>query len=286
MKATAARRTSRAPRGRKFGRVAALAEGLGRVGEAQDRTDLIAQEDDGDGEQHQRRSDHPEQEDFRVRGVGRAARRKNAHHRIVELDAYFDQRRLSHRVDPERPLDLAQFDRKRLVEQREKRLWARWRHFGCGQEVDHKPEPVLGDAPELRILRVLRIAAIDIDQRRNVGHHRGRQFLRHRIPVPLHEHERHHRLQDHHRCNDDEQGARIEPGRHEALDGLAEPLIGEMDPVGDRTDGRDAEFQTGHRSLAVRSIATLSVVRSFPRKREIRFYQFWVPAFAGTSGFF
>ena len=43
-KAWAARRTSRAPRGRKFERLAALAEAFGGVGETQDRPDLVAQE--------------------------------------------------------------------------------------------------------------------------------------------------------------------------------------------------------------------------------------------------
>ena len=52
-------------------RIAALAEALGRVGEPQDRPDLVAQEQDRDGEQHQRGADHPEQEDFRVRRIGR-----------------------------------------------------------------------------------------------------------------------------------------------------------------------------------------------------------------------
>ncbi len=111
MKATAARRTSRAPRGPEIRRVAALAEGFGGVGQAQDRADLVAQEDDGDGEQDERGADHPEQEDLGVRGVGRAARREHPHHRIVELDADLDQRRFADGVDPERPLDLAQFDR-------------------------------------------------------------------------------------------------------------------------------------------------------------------------------
>ena len=42
---------------------AALAETFGGVGQPQDRLDLVAQEDDGDADQHRRGADHPEQED-------------------------------------------------------------------------------------------------------------------------------------------------------------------------------------------------------------------------------
>src|SRR5712675_1052621 len=58
MKAEAARRTSRA----EVRHVAALAEALDRLGEPQDRPDLVAQEEDRDGEQHQRGAYHPQQE--------------------------------------------------------------------------------------------------------------------------------------------------------------------------------------------------------------------------------
>ncbi len=105
-KACAARRTSRAPRGRKFGHFAALAEGLGGVGQPQDRLDLVAQEQDRDGEQQGRSADHPEQEDVRVGGVGLAALGEDAQHRLVELDADLDQVRVADRVDPERLADL------------------------------------------------------------------------------------------------------------------------------------------------------------------------------------
>ena len=53
--------------------LAALAEALGGVGEPQDRADLVAQEQDRDDQQHGRGADHPDQEDFRVRGIGGAA---------------------------------------------------------------------------------------------------------------------------------------------------------------------------------------------------------------------
>ena len=83
--------------------VAALAEALRRLGEAQDRPDLVAQEQDGDAEQHQRGADHPEEEDVRVRRVGLAAPRDHAHDAFVELDADLDEVRAADRVGPERP---------------------------------------------------------------------------------------------------------------------------------------------------------------------------------------
>ena len=73
--------------------VAALAEALDRLGEPQDRPDLVAQEQDRDGEQHQRGADHPQQEDFGVRRIGGVAAREHPHDRVVELDADLDQRR-------------------------------------------------------------------------------------------------------------------------------------------------------------------------------------------------
>ena len=155
--------------------LAALAETLGGVGEPQDRPDLIAQEQDGDRDQHQRGADHPEQEDLGIRRVGRAAPREHPHHRIVELDADLDQRRAPDGVDPERPPDLlAQLDRQRLIEQREERLRPGRRHFVDRQEIDDEPEPLLRDAPQLRPVGVLRIALVDVDQRGDVLHHARR----------------------------------------------------------------------------------------------------------------
>ena len=204
--------------------VAALAEAFGGVGEPQDRLDLVAQEDDGDAEQHQRGADHPEQEDFRIRRIGRAAAREHPHHRVVELDADLDQRRLADGVDPVRPADLlAQFLRQRLIQQREERLRTRRRHLAEGQEIDHQAEPLLRDAADLRLVGILRIAAVDVDQRGDVLHHAGRQPLGDDVPVPLHEHEGDHRLQDHHRHDDDEQRARVEALRHHAVEPAAEP---------------------------------------------------------------
>ena len=134
--------------------VAALAEGFRGVGQPQDRPDLVAQEQDRDGQQHQRGADHPEQEDLRIRRISGAARREHPHHVAVELDADFDQRRLSDGVDPERPPDLlAQFHRQGLVEQREERLRPGGGMSVAGRKSTHEAELLLRDPPDLLVSR-------------------------------------------------------------------------------------------------------------------------------------
>ena len=236
-------------------RFAALAEALGGVGQPQDRLDLVAQEQHRDDQQDRRGADHPEQEDLRIRGIGGAALGEDPHHRVVELNADFHQIGAADGVDPERPADLpAELHRQRLVEQREKRLRAGRRHVAHRQEIDHQPEPLLGDAPQLRAVLVLRIALVDVDQAGDVLHHRGRQAPRHRVPVPLHEHERHHRLQHHHRHDHDQQRAGIEPGRHPGLERVAHPAIGRGDAAGGGADQRQAGVERAHRSGFIRSV--------------------------------
>ena len=102
MKAWPAWRTSRAPRGRNS-MSRPLPKPFRRLGEAQDRPDLVAQEQDGDAEQDERGAAHPEQEDMRVRRIGLAAPGEHAHDAFVELDPDLDQVRAPDRVDPERP---------------------------------------------------------------------------------------------------------------------------------------------------------------------------------------
>ena len=55
--------------------LAALAETFGGIGEALDRADLVMQEQDGDGEQYERGTHHPAEEDVRVGGIGGVAAR-------------------------------------------------------------------------------------------------------------------------------------------------------------------------------------------------------------------
>ena len=117
-----------------------------------------------------------------------------------------------------RPICLRDLLRQRLVEQREERLRPDRRQLGRGQEIDHQAKPLLRDAAQLGVVAILRQSSVQIDQRRDVLGHRRGEAPRHRVPVPLHENEGDHRLQDHHRGDDDEQRAGIEALGQHALD--------------------------------------------------------------------
>ncbi|OIQ64827.1 hypothetical protein GALL_536210 [mine drainage metagenome] len=241
------------PAGAEVGRLASLAEALGGIRKTQDRFDLVAQEQHRHDQKDRRCADHPEQEDLRIRGIGGAALGEDAHHRVIELNADFDQVGAADGVDPERFGYLpAQLTRERLVEQREERLRAGRRHVADGEEIHYQPQPLLGDAPQLRAVLVLRIALVDVDQGGDILHHRRREMPRHRVPVPFHEHERHHRLQHHHRHDHDQERAGIKPGRHPALERVAHPAIGRGNTAGGGTDQREAGVECTHRAGFIR----------------------------------
>jgi hypothetical protein len=78
------------PRRPEVRHVAPLAEGLSRVGQAFDRPDLIAQEQDRDTEQDERGSHAPQHPHMCVRRHDALAVGENVHHRPVELNANID----------------------------------------------------------------------------------------------------------------------------------------------------------------------------------------------------
>ena len=86
--------------------VAPLAESFRRRREPQDRLDLIAQEADGDDDQHEGSAEHPENEDIGIRGIGGAAIGDHAQDRMIEQNPDLDEIRAAHRIEPERPADL------------------------------------------------------------------------------------------------------------------------------------------------------------------------------------
>ena len=86
--------------------VAPLAEILRRLGQAQDRTDLVAQEEDGDRDQHDRGAEHPENEDMDVRLIGERAARHETQDAVAELHADLHQPGPTDGVDPERQAHL------------------------------------------------------------------------------------------------------------------------------------------------------------------------------------
>ena len=142
-----------AARAEVVGNLAALAERVGRLREPQNGPDLIAQEENGDGEQDHRRADHPQEEDVRVRGVGLRPRGDEAQNGVLQLDADFDVPRLADRVDPERPLHLAaDLVRQRAVEEGEEGLGARRRQIARRQHLHRQVEPVARHLDELAVL--------------------------------------------------------------------------------------------------------------------------------------
>ncbi len=191
-----------------IGHGAALAEIVDGGGQSEDRADLVAQEDDGDGEQHHRGRHHPPDEDQRVGDIGLGARREDAQHRMVELDADLDQARAAERVDPERLADLpADLLAEHAVERREERLRPDGGQRLRRQHGDIEPHALAGDAGDGLVVGVLRIGVEDVDDRRDLADHGGRQLRRHQLPVALHEDEGDQRLEQHHRSDDDDEGA-------------------------------------------------------------------------------
>ncbi len=107
----------------------------------------------------------------------------------------------------------------------EKNGFGSWRRqLRSRQEIDDEAEPVLRDAAQLGVVGVLRKGLVDVDERRDLLRHRRRQIIRHQIPVPLHEHESDHRLQHHHRHDDDQERTGIEPLRHHRFEPAAEAV--------------------------------------------------------------
>src|SRR5262249_30764316 len=105
--------------------------------------------------------------------------------------------------------------------------------FRKRQKIDHQAEALLCDAPDLRLVGILRVASVDVDQRGDVLDHAGGKPLRDDIPVAFHEDESDYRLQDYHWRDDDEQRARVEALRHDAV----EPATATTPAFGDLPEG-------------------------------------------------
>src|SRR6185437_3214172 len=127
-----------------------LAETLGGISQPENRLDLIAQEYDCDNQQNRRCANHPKKENLRIGYISRASTRKHSHHRIVELNADFEQCRLADSIDPVGSPDLlAEFFGQCLVQQRKEGFRPRGWHLRQRQEINHEAEPLLRDAPDL-----------------------------------------------------------------------------------------------------------------------------------------
>src|SRR5438270_7165 len=193
----------------------AFAEGLGGACETQNRFDLIAQESDRYKNQDERRAKHPHDEYVGIRSIGLTAMGDDAHHRVIELDAYFDEIGAAHRIQPERTADLAaDFVRKRTIDDRKERLRERRRKRPWRQNVEIDAQTLGCNALQRIVVLILRIALIDVDEGGDVLRKRGREAERDKLPVPLHEEENDSRLQQYHWQYDDEQRPRVKSLRH------------------------------------------------------------------------
>src|SRR5262249_52016658 len=150
--------------GPKVRHIAALSEALDRLGESQNRANLIAQEQDRDCDQYERGTAHPQQEDYRIRLIGGAAVRERAHDRVLELNPDLDEVRAANSIDPERFADLlAKLLRKRLIERGEEGLRPNRGQLGDGQEIYDETEPVLRDAAQFSVVPILRKTPAHVD---------------------------------------------------------------------------------------------------------------------------
>ena len=198
--------------------VPALAEILGGVRQPQDRPDLVAQEDDRDRQQDDHGPEHPQHEDMRVGFVGERPARHQPKHLVAEVDANFHKSRAADRVDPERlsdlGLDLIGEGARQGIERAEERSRHRRRQRAWRKNGRVHSEAVGGEIRQ-ECVAARGVAAVKIDQRADVPRYGFRQAAGDQIEMMLHEHERHRRLQQNHRQDDDQQGAFVEPlGQH------------------------------------------------------------------------
>ncbi len=233
-------------------RFPAHAESLGRVHQLHDGLDLVAQEGHRDDDQHEGGAEHPKQEDIGVRGIGGAAIGDDAQDRVVEQDADFDEVRAADRVEPEGLVNLtADLLRQRAVDDREERLRQGRRQRAFRDELDIDVHALLGDARQCLVVFVLRIGIMDIDDRGDVLNQSRRKLMRDELPVPFEKDIGHDGLQNHHRQDDDKQGAGIKPLRHDRLQLLHEaaPESERLAQIGrQRWAGRCSHHQRSMRS--------------------------------------
>ncbi len=127
--------------------LAALAEAFGGVGEAQDRPDLVAQEQDRDARAAPARC-RPSRAGRSPSSTHRrrcAARTRASRCRRAGCGSRPGSSARPCRSRTGGGSARADLLRQRLVEQREERLRPGRRHFGRGQEIDRQAEPLLRD---------------------------------------------------------------------------------------------------------------------------------------------
>ena len=191
-------------------RADALAEAVGGLGQAAYRADLVAQKDDGDGQQDQRGADHPHDEDIGRRAGDPLDRRQEAQHAVDQLDPDLDLFAVAGGVDAVGP---GQALAQGLVEHRIKNaVGDRGLVRRVGQDLAAQISRLdLHVALQLgrggRRQGHLRRAALDVDDHRNVAGQAEGQAAGHGVPVALVKHIGGDHLQQDHRGDDDRQSA-------------------------------------------------------------------------------
>ena len=217
-------------------RVVAFAEAVRRGGEAPDRPDLVAHEQQGDGKKHDAGPDHPYDEQDAGDAEQAVARHQDGHHAVRQFELDFDPPVENLRHDAERDVD--------LIAQRPV-------HFGlqnpvaadraarpdrlAGVEGDRQAD-MLGRHVEKRRPLRRRIELVElVDDHGQFTGDGERQPARHRLPVLLVEIEHGDELHQRHRRDDDHQRTAEQGARQETLYAEAPPdAAGELvaGPVG------------------------------------------------------
>jgi len=163
-----------------------------------------------------------------VGGIGLAALGKDAEDLVFKLYTDLDDIGVSHRVDPERQADLAgDLFRQDLVKDGKERFRPRRGQVSGRFDGDVELEPFAGNPDDVVIGRILREGFKHIDDGGDVAGNGHGEPLGNGLPVPLHEDEGDHRLQQDHRYDDDQKRPGVEPGR----DAPCEPTRKAAQPV-------------------------------------------------------
>ncbi len=204
----------------------AHAEAPRSLGQVLNGFDLLAQEEYGDGDQHQGRTDQPGEEDRRARGAGALLLRQEPEDEIIlQLNADIDVARLSQRIDADVAIDaILQIVGELLVDEGEQRLGAGGGKARAVLERKAHLERSIGGVEQTgdRVGRFRRSLVKGGDEGDLAGNGLGQGF-RHIVPMPLHDDEGHDRLQENHGSDDDDQGTLIEPVGQVALEKAVEP---------------------------------------------------------------
>ena len=199
---------------REVRQVAALAEAVGCLGKSGDRANLDAHDQEGDDEEHDRRPDHPHQEDIGGHAEQPLAADLQVQEAVAQIDLDLHILRQADGVDGEtRPKALHQRRFQAFVQNRAKA----WLHgdtqLAAGHHLRPQPEDMLaeGQCPLLRHFR----RAEQADHHFDVTGQTLGQTPGGCIVMPVVEHPGGNHLQQHKRQQEDQHGAAKETARQQ-----------------------------------------------------------------------